>query len=112
MLGSFGSSFLGPRNDRRSALASVATLELGRDKIVPLSFSSRTATRITSQGMSNVLRPARTRAGYTHEGRLRGLAEPAYAGFLCLARLCTGRVSVTKTTLRMPCITSIDSLVD
>ena len=32
--------------------------------------------------MSKVLRPARKRAGYTHEGRLRGLPESAQAGLV------------------------------
>ncbi len=35
--------------------------------------------------------PARERAGYAHEGRLRGLPEPAQAGLaLALARPFTG----------------------
>ena len=35
--------------------------------------------------------PARERAGYAHEGRLRGLPEPASAGLLWRARPFTGR---------------------
>ena len=51
--------------------------------------------------MSKVLRPARKRAGYTHEGRLCGLPEPAQAGLVPISppvygpgvgvrRICTG----------------------
>ena len=35
--------------------------------------------------------PARERAGYLHEGRLRGLPEPAQAGLVDQARPFTGR---------------------
>ena len=46
--------------------------------------------------MSKVVRPARERAGSPNEGRLRGLAEPAYAGFLCRTCPFTGQGNAPK----------------
>ena len=46
---------------------------------------------MTQSGVK-VPRPARERAGYPNEGRLRGLVKPAQAGFVGVARPFTGRV--------------------
>ena len=55
------------------------------------------------QGMSNVLRLARTRAGSPDQARLRGLRQAAQAAFWRVACPCTGQASVKKVTLLMPC---------